>query len=124
MADVAGVERPFFRRTIAQRAHQRCSDQGVDATRATKAMRWSAFVTLVSICALASSTQAAPISPRVKTACRYDYYKLCSAYDVGSQELRQCMDSMGDRLSQGCIEALIAAGEISQREVDSRKADH
>lgn len=81
-------------------------------------------VTLVSICALASSTQAVPISPRVKTACRYDYYKLCSAYDVGSQELRQCMDSMGDRLSQGCIEALIAAGEISQREVDSRKADH
>ena len=39
-----------------------------------------------------------------------------AAPNDGGQALRQCIESMGDRLSHGCIEALVQAGETSQRE--------
>jgi hypothetical protein len=98
MAGISEIESPFLRRVIQQTAHQRRSGHKAHATRAMKATLWCGLITFVSVCA-----------------------KLCSSYEVGSQALMQCMDSMGDRLSHGCIEALVQAGEISQREVDSRK---
>jgi hypothetical protein len=34
--------------------------------------------------------------------------------------LRMCMDRNGHKLSKGCVNALIKAGEVSQAEVDRR----
>jgi hypothetical protein len=50
-----------------------------------------------------------------------DYFSYCSQHEVGSQALRQCMRQAGPKLSKRCIGALVAAGEVSQVEVDRRK---
>jgi hypothetical protein len=66
--------------------------------------------------------QAGAVSMAVKMACLSDYLSNCSSFQVGSQELRQCMRSAGPNLSKGCINALVAAGEVSQSEVSRRSA--
>jgi hypothetical protein len=68
-------------------------------------------------------SQAAAVSPAVKLACISDYFAYCSAYEVGSQQLRQCMRANGTNLSKRCVNALVAAGEVSQAEVSRRTAD-
>ena len=35
--------------------------------------------------------------------------------------LRQCMRSVGSKLSKRCVNALVVAGEVSQTEVNRRK---
>lgn len=66
--------------------------------------------------------QANALSLRVKMACAADYYQHCSAFSPGSSEVRQCMRAVGSGLSKGCVSALISAGEVSQAEVDRRRA--
>jgi uncharacterized protein with ACT and thioredoxin-like domain len=65
-------------------------------------------------------TQAAAVSPAVRVACLSDYLSNCSAHSVGSPELRKCMRAVGSRLSNRCINALVAAGEVSKAEVSRR----
>lgn len=65
---------------------------------------------------------ASAYSLRVKLACAGDYYAYCSSYGLDSPELRQCINNVSTRLSQGCIKALVAEGEVSQREVARRFA--
>lgn len=67
-------------------------------------------------------SQAAAVSAAVKRACINDYFSYCSAYEVGSTKLRQCMRSAGSKLSKPCINALVAAGEVSKTEVSRRAA--
>jgi hypothetical protein len=86
-----------------------------------KAVWWGALLALVAICSLASSSQAAPITEGETQACREDYRKFCKPLTLGSDELRDCMDRVGRRLSHECVEALIDAGEISRSEVERRK---
>ena len=76
---------------------------------------------LVAICSHAYSSQAAPITERETHDCRDDYRKFCKGYTLGSDELRDCMDRVGRRLSHDCVEALIDAGEVSRSEVERRK---
>lgn len=65
---------------------------------------------------------ASALSFSTKLACRADYRSFCSAHKVGSNELRQCMNTNGPRLSQKCVNALVAEGEISVEEVARRAA--
>jgi hypothetical protein len=67
-----------------------------------------------------SGTPAAAISSQVKIACKADYFAHCSAHAVGSPGLRQCMRNVGRRLSPGCINALVAAGEVPRTKVANR----
>jgi len=69
-----------------------------------------------------STTEAGAISFRTKLACRTDYRSYCNSYMVGSKELRQCMNENGHRLSNKCVNALVADGEISAEEVARRAA--
>ncbi|MBR2534670.1 MAG: hypothetical protein IKE66_01220 [Hyphomicrobium sp.] len=62
------------------------------------------------------------LSLRVKLACAADYYKHCSAYSPGGSEVRSCMRAVGSGLSRSCVSALVAAGEVTQAEVDRRRA--
>jgi len=71
---------------------------------------------------VANPEDAHALSLRVKLACASDYYKHCSAYSPGSSEVRQCMRSVGPGLSRSCVDALVSAGEVSQAEVNSRRA--
>jgi hypothetical protein len=62
------------------------------------------------------ATQAFAYSDAVTSACTGDYLAYCSAYDENSAKGRQCMRAVGAKLSQGCVNALVAAGEISKGE--------
>jgi Ca2+-binding EF-hand superfamily protein len=81
----------------------------------------SGLVAFVAVCAITSSLNAAPVTQREKQACREDYRKFCKPYALGSDELRDCMNRVGRRLSHDCVEALIDAGEVSRAEVERRK---
>lgn len=69
-----------------------------------------------------SAQPAAAVSMAVKMACMSDYLSNCSQHAIGSPALRSCMRSVGPRLSKSCVRALVGAGEVSQAEVDRRKA--
>lgn len=70
----------------------------------------------------ALTSQAGAVSLGVKLACASDYYSYCSQHAVGSPGVRQCMRAHGSQLSAGCVDALIAAGEVSKTEVERRRA--
>ncbi|HVZ05815.1 hypothetical protein [Hyphomicrobium sp.] len=65
---------------------------------------------------------AGAVSLRVKLACSSDYHALCSQYPSDSPEVRQCMRAAGEKLSARCLNALIAAGEVTEEEVARRAA--
>jgi hypothetical protein len=69
-----------------------------------------------------SATGAGAVSVRTKLACLSDFRAYCKSYKVGSNELRQCMNANGPKLSKKCINALVADGEISAAEVARRAA--
>jgi hypothetical protein len=71
--------------------------------------------------AVLSTTEAGAVSASVRFACASDYLANCSSYAPNSAETRSCMRKVGYRLSKRCINALVAAGEVSQAEV-ARKA--
>ena len=69
-----------------------------------------------------ASQQAKAFSFGVKIACATDYYANCSAHSPDSPETRSCMRAVGTGLSRGCVDALVAAGEVSATEVNKRRA--
>jgi hypothetical protein len=85
----------------------------------------AAFVAAVAlIAAVAAVPQAGAVSPQVRNACANDYLSNCSAYDPDSAQTRKCMRAVGYRLSKGCINALVAAGEVSKAEIARRSASN
>jgi hypothetical protein len=76
-----------------------------------------AFVIGIGGAALAET----PYSKAVQKACAADYHAHCGEYGLESAALRTCMDRNGKSLSKTCVQALVAAGEVSQAEVDRRK---
>jgi hypothetical protein len=82
----------------------------------------SGILTLVVTAAAFGSwvSQAEAVSLRVKLACVSDYRALCGQYASDSPQVRQCMRAAGERLSPRCLNALIAAGEVSEEEVARR----
>jgi hypothetical protein len=73
---------------------------------------------IASVAVLA--TQALAYSEAVTSACTGDYLAYCSSYDENSVNGRQCMRAVGAKLSQGCINALVASGEASKNEAARR----
>ena len=73
---------------------------------------------LVGLALLA--TQAFAYSEAVTSACTDDYLTYCSAYDENSMQGQRCMRAVGAKLSQGCINALVASGEVSKSAVVRR----
>ncbi|MGD9803969.1 MAG: hypothetical protein AB7E81_05520 [Hyphomicrobiaceae bacterium] len=48
----------------------------------------------------------------VENQCRDDYFRYCSPYALGSDELRRCMEANGRALSSHCQKALKDAGYV------------
>jgi hypothetical protein len=67
-----------------------------------------------------ASNQALAVSPAVERACASDYLAYCSSHDPNGAGVRRCMRANGLKLSGTCIDALIAAGEVSKAEVNRR----
>jgi hypothetical protein len=63
---------------------------------------------------------AGAVDARVSSACASDYLSYCSQHDPDGPGTRRCMRANG--LSQPCVNALVAAGEVSKREVARRAA--
>ena len=83
----------------------------------------AALATIVTLTALAvGNSDAHAISARVKMACAGDYFSHCSQHSPTSPAVRQCMRTNGSKLSKRCVNALVAAGEVSAAEVASRTA--
>jgi len=71
---------------------------------------------------LLPASQAGAVGAAVRYACAGDYLAHCSSYAPDSAETRKCMRAVGYQLSKGCINALVAAGEVSKSEVARRQA--
>jgi hypothetical protein len=69
-----------------------------------------------------TASQAGAVSAAVRNACAGDYLSNCSQFEPESTETRKCMRSVGYKLSKGCVDALVAAGEVSKTEVSRRSA--
>ncbi|HVY41815.1 MAG: hypothetical protein ACM31O_02185 [Bacteroidota bacterium] len=65
-------------------------------------------------------TAAEAVDGRVRSACMSDYFAYCSQHDPDGKGVRRCMRANGRKLSQACLDALVAAGEVSKREVARR----
>lgn len=84
----------------------------------------AAFAGVVLFAAIAAPFSGAfAVNSAVKVACMSDYFAHCSMHEVGSNGLRQCMRTVGSRLSKRCVNALVAAGEVSSTEVARRAAE-
>ena len=51
-----------------------------------------------------------------------DYRRFCSEWGLGTRGLENCMRRHGDRLTKACVRGLIAAGAVSQAEVNCKRA--
>jgi hypothetical protein len=60
-------------------------------------------------------------SEAVQRACASDYKQHCREYGIETEALRLCMDRAGQKLTQTCVDALVADGEISKQQVEARK---
>ncbi|PPC99429.1 MAG: hypothetical protein CTY31_10020 [Hyphomicrobium sp.] len=89
-----------------------------------KRITTSSIVSSVSLSVLAlslvslMSAEAGAVSSRAKIACAKDYYAHCRAFSPNSPETRQCMRSLGAKLSARCMTALAAEGEVSERDME------
>ena len=66
--------------------------------------------------------QAGTISKDMQNNCVNDYKKFCGDYGLQSAALNLCMKKAGPSLSPACVSALVAAGKVSQADVDKVKA--
>jgi hypothetical protein len=83
--------------------------------------RATAFLACLFVLGFAGTALAQSYSKAVKQFCAADYHKYCGEYGLESAALRVCMDKNGNSLSKGCVNALVASGEVSQAEVSRRK---
>ena len=67
-----------------------------------------------------TTAHAGAFSAGVEVSCEGDYLAYCSQHPVNGKGVRSCMRRNGRRLSKRCVNALVAAGEVSKREVSSR----
>ena len=79
-------------------------------------------ITIIILAMLASAANAAPrYSKELQRACASDYKQHCSEFGLETSALKLCMNRVGHRLSTTCVNALVAAGEVTQSEVNRRK---
>ena len=65
--------------------------------------------------------ESVTISKAVQDACEWEYNKFCNQYGIGSQLLDICFRQNADHMTKACVDALIAAGDVSQEYVDQQK---
>jgi len=92
-------------------------------TRTASKSRAAVAAIMAFAAVIVPATQAGAVSLRVTMACANDYFAYCSKHDPDGAAVRGCFRSNGPKLSKGCIDALVAAGEVSKSEVERRSAE-
>jgi hypothetical protein len=59
-----------------------------------------------------AQAQQSTYPAEVENQCRDDYFRYCSPYALGSDELRRCMEANGKALSSHCQKALKDGGYV------------
>jgi hypothetical protein len=70
------------------------------------------------ILVMALPATAGTVTERMRRDCRSDYNRYCKAYPVGSEGLRACMSRSIRGVSNRCVGALVAGGEMTQAQAD------
>src|SRR5262245_21775564 len=68
----------------------------------------------------AEGTKTYQYSERVQHACANDYRAHCGEYGIETSALRLCVNKAGQQLSHGCVNALVADGQVSRAEVEAQ----
>ena len=82
------------------------------------------LIAVVAFACFAGHVEAAKAktySKQVQRACAPDYRRYCAEYGIETSALRSCMRRVGQRLSKGCVNALVNSGEVSQAKAKHRK---
>jgi hypothetical protein len=61
---------------------------------------------------------AGAVTARMKRDCKSDYSRYCAKYKLGSEGLRACMSRSIRKVSNRCISALVAGGEMTQMQAN------
>jgi len=64
-----------------------------------------------------SPSAVSAVDGRVRSACANDFLTYCGDHDPDGPGARHCMRANGRKLSQACLNALVAAGEVSKKEI-------
>jgi hypothetical protein len=87
-------------------------------------MRYLGLALVIAFVAILSFFDSAQASRNNIRHCADDYRRFCSQWGLETRGLENCMHRHGDRLTHACIAALVRAGEVSQAEVNRRRAAH
>jgi hypothetical protein len=79
-----------------------------------------AFVAVFGL-AFAARAESVTITKDVQNACAWEYDKFCNQYGLGTQLLDICFRQNASNLTKACVDALVAAGDVSQEYVDQQK---
>jgi hypothetical protein len=84
----------------------------------------TAIALILCVCSAQAQAwaQAGTITKDMQNNCVNDYKKFCGDYGLQTSALNLCMRKAGPSLSPACVSALVAAGKVSQAEVDRVKA--
>jgi hypothetical protein len=82
------------------------------------------YFCLVILPALLPAGEAVAITKALKEACRNDYRANCSAFEVGSSELKSCMRAVQHKLSSACAKEIARSGEATKEEIENYKKRH
>ena len=61
---------------------------------------------------------ASAVTARIKRVCKSDYNRYCKKYELGSEGLRACMSRSIRGVSNRCISALVAGGEMTKAQAE------
>jgi hypothetical protein len=75
------------------------------------------FAAAASIVLLLSASAEA-VTERQKRDCRSDYNRYCKQYKLGTEGLRACMSRSIRKVSNRCIAALVAGGDMTKAQAD------
>jgi len=71
--------------------------------------------------ARAARAESVTVTKAVQDACAWEYDKFCNQYGLGSELLDICFKQHARDMTKACVDALVAAGDVSQEYVDQQK---
>jgi hypothetical protein len=69
---------------------------------------------LVLAFAGAAGAESVTVTKAVQDACAWEYDKFCNQYGLGSELLDICFKQNARNMTKACVDALVAAGDVSQ----------
>ena len=86
-------------------------------------MNYNRLISVVAFALIVGGFSAAQASRHSDARhCAEDYRRFCGQWGLETRGLENCMRRHGDQLNNACIAALVRTGQVSQAEVNPRRA--